>query len=174
MASGGFRLGGFDDRFAASPCHMKKATICFCKATRCAWTLPACRTVDKAGARRRSSVLAQPIRSVSASTFARRAAPDLFALLMHSLIVLNRLSKRRHGYDAPLTPIGRRLRRSGPRNRCRIGITSPPHDRINRSADTSGGFDDTRRARRSAISDFTTNVRSGHGGWRRCRRARDQ
>ena len=36
---------------------------------------------------------------------------------------------------------------------------------------TSGGFHDTRRARRSAIN-FTTNVRSGHGGRRCCHRAR--
>ena len=36
---------------------------------------------------------------------------------------------------------------SGARNRTRIGIILPPHDRINRSVHTLGGFHDTRRAR---------------------------
>jgi hypothetical protein len=70
------------------------------------WTLPACHTVNNAGARRWSSVLAQPIR------FHLRwsSCAGLGRFAHACLIVLNRLSKRRHGYDAPLTPIGRRLR----------------------------------------------------------------
>jgi hypothetical protein len=51
------------------------------------------------------------------------------------------------------------LDQAGTRNRTRTGITLRPHDRINRSAHTLGGFYDTQCARRFAIEDFAANVR---------------
>jgi hypothetical protein len=55
--------------------------------------------------------------------------------------------------------VSRELDRSGTRNRTRTGITLRPHDRIDRSAHTLGGFHDTQCAKRFAIEDFTANVR---------------